>query len=55
MPELPAHQDTGPAESEAPIVGTSPRLKLFVAVAVVALLALVATLHLTGVLGGSSH
>lgn len=52
MPELPSHEDTGPAVSEAPIAGMSRRRKVLIAVAVVALLVLVAALHLTGVIGG---
>jgi len=54
MPELPSHEDTGPAVSEAPIAGTSRLRKVLIAAAVVALLVLVAVLHLTGVVGGES-
>lgn len=52
MPELPSHEDTGPAVSEAPIAGRSRRRKALIAAAVVTLLVLVAVLHLTGVIGG---
>jgi hypothetical protein len=55
MPELPSHQDTGPAVSEVPIAGTSRRRKVLIAAAVVALLVLIAVLHLTGVVGGESR
>jgi hypothetical protein len=55
MPELPSHQDTGPAGSEVLIAGTSRRRKVIIAAAVVALVVLVAVLHLTGVVGGESH
>jgi hypothetical protein len=55
MPELPSHQDTGPAVSEPRIAGTSRRRKVLIAAAVVALLVLVAVLHLSGVVGGESH
>ena len=55
MPELPSHEDTGPAVSQAPIAGTSRRRKVLIAAAVVALLVLLAVLHLTGVVGGESH
>jgi hypothetical protein len=55
MPELPSHQDTGPAVPDAEIGGMSRRRKVLVAVAVVALAVLAAVLHLTGVLGGESH
>jgi hypothetical protein len=55
MPELPSHQDTDPAGSKAPIAGTSRRRTLLVAAVVVALVVLVAVLHLTGVIGGESH
>jgi hypothetical protein len=55
MPKLPSHQDTGPTVSEAPIAGTSRRRKVLIAAAVVALLVLVAVLHLTGVIGGESN
>lgn len=54
MPELPSHQDTGSAASQAPIARVSRRRKVLVAV-VVALVVLAAVLHLTGVLGGESH
>lgn len=55
MPELPSHQDTGPAGSKAPIAGTSRRRTVLAAIIVVALVVLVAILHLTGVIGGESH
>jgi hypothetical protein len=55
MPELPSHEDTGPAVSEVPIAGTSRLRKVLLIAAVVALLVLVAVLHLTGVVGGESH
>jgi hypothetical protein len=54
MPELPSHEDTGPAVSEAPIAGRSGRRKVLITAAVVVLLALIAVLHLTGVIGGES-
>jgi hypothetical protein len=55
MPELPSHEDTGPAVSEPSIAGTSRRRKVLIASAVVAVLLLIAVLHLTGVVGGESH
>ncbi|MEV4620834.1 hypothetical protein AB0J74_19260 [Asanoa sp. NPDC049573] len=55
MPDLPSHQDTGPAASKAPIAGASRRRKVLMAVVVVALAVLAAVLHLTGVVGGESH
>jgi hypothetical protein len=55
MPELPSYQDTGAPRSEAPIAGTSRRRKVLIAAVVVALVALVVVLHLTGVIGGESH
>ena len=55
MPELPSHEDTGPAVSEAPIVGMSRRRKVLIVAAAVTLLVLIAVLHLTGVVGGESH
>lgn len=55
MPELPSHQDTGPAVSEAPIASTSRHRKVLIAAAVLALLVLIAVLHLTGVVGGESR
>jgi hypothetical protein len=55
MPELPSHEDTEPAVSEAPIADVSRRRKVLIAAAVVALLVLIAVLHLTGVVGGESH
>jgi hypothetical protein len=54
MPELPSHQDTGPL-SKSPMAGPSRRRKVLVAVVVVALVVLVAVLHLTGVIGAESH
>ncbi|GIH19032.1 hypothetical protein [Rugosimonospora africana] len=55
MPDLPSHQDTGSGVSQTPIAGVSRRRKVLVAVVVVALVVLVAVLHLTGVIGGESH
>jgi 4-hydroxybenzoate polyprenyltransferase len=56
MPELPSHHDTGPAVENTPIAaGRSRRRKVLIAVVVVALVALAAVLHLTGVLGGEGH
>ena len=55
MSDLPPHQDTGPAESDAPIGGTSRLRMVLIAAAVIGLLVLVAVLHLAGVLGGESH
>jgi hypothetical protein len=55
MSELPSHPDTTPANSPAPIAGTSRRRKVLIAVVVVALVVLTAVLHLAGVLGGESH
>ncbi len=55
MPELPSHQDTGSAGSEAPIAGGSRRRRVLVVAALVALVVLVAVLHLTGVVGGEGH
>jgi hypothetical protein len=55
MPELPSHQDTGSAASQAPIARVSRRRRVLVAVVVVAVVVLAAVLHLTGVLGGESH
>ncbi|HEX5204268.1 hypothetical protein ACFQS1_37870 [Paractinoplanes rhizophilus] len=55
MPELPSHQDTGPAMSESPLDGRSRRRKVLGAVVVVALVALAVVLHLTGVLGAEGH
>ena len=55
MPELPSHEDTDPAASGAPIAGISRRRKVLIGAAAVALLALIAVLHLTGVVGGASH
>jgi hypothetical protein len=55
MPELPSHQDTGPAASQAPIAGASRLRKVFIAAVVVAGVVLAAVLHLTGVLGGGGH
>ena len=55
MPELPSHEDTDPAVPEAPIAGMSRRRTVLIAAAVVALLVLLAVLHLTGVVGGESH
>ena len=52
MPELPSHEDTGPAVPGVPIAGRPRRRKALIAAAVVALLVLVAVLHLTGVIGG---
>ena len=54
MSELPSHEDTGPAVAKAPIAGGSRRRKVLITVAVVALLVLVAVLHLTGVIGGEN-
>ena len=55
MSDLPPHQDTGPAGSDAPVGGMSRLRKVLIAAAVVGLLVLVAVLHLAGVLGGESH
>jgi hypothetical protein len=55
MSKLPSHEDTGPAVSEASIAHTSRRRKVLIASAVVAVLVLIAVLHLTGVVGGESH
>ncbi len=55
MPDLPSHEDTDPAVSAAPIAGISRRRKVLIGGAAVALLVLIAVLHLTGVVGGSSH
>ena len=55
MSDLPPHQDTGSAESDAPIGGTSRLRMVLIAAAVIGLLVLVAVLHLAGVLGGESH
>jgi hypothetical protein len=55
MPELPSHHDTGPAVENTPIAGRSRRRNVLIAAVVVALVALAALLHLTGVLGGESH
>jgi hypothetical protein len=55
MPELPSHQDHGPAVPKVPIAGVSRRRKVLVAGIVVALVVLAAVLHLTGLLGAESH
>jgi len=55
MPELPSHQDTGPAVSKDPIAATSRRRKVLITAVVVALVVLAAVLHLTGVIGGENH
>ncbi len=52
MPELPSHEDTGPAVPPDPIAGMSRTRKVLTAVVVVAVAVLVVVLHLTGVIGG---
>jgi hypothetical protein len=60
MPDLPSHPETAPAgrtdaASGPPIGGWSWRLKALVVIGIVAVLGLVAWLHLTGVIGGEGH
>jgi hypothetical protein len=60
MPELPSHPDTTPTGHADPAVepvvpGLSRGRKALVVVGVIALLALIAVLHLTGVVGAEGH
>ena len=60
MPDLPAHPDAGPGQAAEPPPGSRPptvrRLRIaLIAAAVIALLALMIILHVTGVVGAGTN